>query len=401
VRAARPVLTSTAPIEGRRAVVAAFALHAVVAGSLGPRLPAIKSATSVSDAGLGVALAAYAAGLFLGTRIAAWPLRRFGSRTTLRAVVPMLGLTLMGGALADDLRELAAAVFVMGVASGAVDVAMNANAVVVERRAGRPIMSGIHGAWSAALLCTSVVAAAAAALDLSPAQHFGAIALAVAVGSVPLLHGLLDDRGQMVSAEAPREGTRTPWSAVLPLGVIGFCSFFGEGSAHDWSAVYLRDGLGTTPAVAVLPFTGFAIGMTASRLVADRLVIRFGAVTVARVGGLAAAAGLGFGLVVPAPAASIAGFTLFGAGLAPVVPLVFSRGGNVGGGAPALGWVVTISYVGGMLGPAVIGLAAGAVGLRLALGVVVLLALVIAALARWVGEGPIGPISDLPIEWPG
>jgi MFS family permease len=165
--------------------------------------------------------------------------------------------------------------------------------------------------------------------------------------------------------------------------------------------VYLRDGLGTTPAVAVLPFTGFAIGMTASRLVADRLVIRFGAVTVARVGGLAAAAGLGFGLVVPAPAASIAGFTLLGAGLAPVVPLVFSKGGNVGGGAPALGWVVTISYVGGMLGPAVIGLAAGAVGLRLALGVVILLALVIAALARWVGEGPIGPISDLPVEWPG
>lgn len=249
----------------------------------------------------------------------------------------MLGLTLMGGALAGDLRELTAAFVVMGVASGAVDVAMNANAVVVERRAGRPIMSGIHGAWSAALLGTSVVAAGAAALELSPAPHFGAIALVVAIGSIPLLHRLLDDRGQVVSAEASRDGTRTPLSAVVPLGAIGFCSFLGEGSAHDWSAVYLRDGLGTTPAVAAFPFTGFAIGMTASRLVADRLVIRFGAATVARVGGLAAAAGLGFGLVVPAPVATVAGFTLLGAGLAPVIPLVFSAAGNVGGGARAMG----------------------------------------------------------------
>jgi MFS family permease len=352
----------------------------------------------VSDAGLGAALAGYAVGLFVGTRVAAWPLRRFGSRTTLLAVVPMLGLTLMGSALADDLRELTAALVVMGVASGAVDVAMNANAVVVERRAGRSIMSGIHGAWSAALLATSVVAAGAAALELSPGQHFGAIALAVAVGSFPLLHRLLNDGGQVASAEASRDGTRTPWSAVIPLGAIGFCSFLGEGSAHDWSAVYLRDGLGTTPAVAALPFAGFAIGMTASRLVADRLVIRFGAATVARVCGLAAAAGLGLGLVVTHPVVTVAGFTLLGAALAPVIPLVFSAAGNVGGGARTLGWVVTISYVGGMLGPAVIGVAAGAVGLRLALGVVVLMALVIAALAPWVGASRVGAIGGFPVE---
>ena len=382
-------------------MVAAFALHAVVAGSLGPRLPAIKSATNVSDAGLCVALAGYAVGLFVGTRVAAWPLRRFGSRSTLLAVVPMLGLTLMGSALADDLRELTAALVVLGVASGAVDVAMNANAVVVERRAGRPIMSGIHGAWSAALLGTSVVAAGSAAFELSPAQHFGAIALAVAVGSFPLLHRLLDDRGRVVSAEASRIGTRTPWSAVVPLGALGFCSFLGEGSAHDWSAVYLRDGLGTTPAVAALPFTGFAIGMTASRLVADRLVIRFGAATVARVGGLAAATGLGLGLVVTHPVVTVAGFTVLGAALAPVIPLVFSAAGNVGGGARTLGWVVTISYVGGMLGPAVIGVAAGAVGLQLALGVVVLMALVIAALAPWVGASRVGAIGGFPAGWPG
>jgi fucose permease len=266
-------------------------------------------------------------------------------------------------------------------------------------------MSSIHGVWSCGLLGTSAVAAGAAALGTSPLQHFGLVALALAPASAPVVHGMIDDREDGAPA-SPSGGDRAVrWAAVVPLGVIGFCSFLGEGAMHDWAAVYLRDRLGTSPGTAALGFTGFALGMTVSRFVADDLTTRFGPVAVVRVAGLAAAGGLAMGLLVATPAAAIAGFTVLGASLAPVVPTVFSAAGNVDGvsGATSLGWVVTLSYVGGILGPALIGFTARAAGLRLALGIAALLALVISALAGRVGAArralPVGA-PPVPSEGP-
>jgi fucose permease len=369
-------------LGARGSVVAAFAIHAAISGSLGPRLPAIKARTDVSDAGLGTALVGFAIGLFAGTRLASWPVRRFGSRATLRVGMPLFAASLIGPALADDLASLTLALVVMGIASGLLDVAMNANAVVVERAVGRPIMSGIHGVWSAGLLAASVAAAGAAALGTSPLRQFVIVAAVLAPVSVPLLAGLTPGREEPEPATDP--GARGfPWAQVVPLGVIGFCSFLGEGAMHDWSAVYLREPLGTGQGVAALGFAGFALGMTVSRFLADGLSIRFGPVALVRAGGLVAAAGLALGLLVADPVVAIMGFTVLGAALAPVVPTVFSAAGNLGAGsgAASLGWVVTISYLGGTLGPGLIGFTSRAAGLRAALFVPVALALVIAALA--------------------
>lgn len=260
---------------------------------------------------------------------------------------------------------------------------MNANAVVVERGAGRPIMSGIHGVWSAGLLAASLAAAGAAALDMSPLRQFAIVAAVLAPASFPLLLGLTGDRKEEPAEPVPQPRRTVQWKGVLPLGVIGFCSFLGEGAMHDWSAVYLREPLEAGQAVAALGFAGFALGMTVSRFLADGWSIRFGPVAIVRAGGLVAAGGLAFGLLLPVPAVAIAAFTVFGAALAPVVPTVFSAAGNlgVGSGAASLGWVVTISYLGGTLGPALIGFTSRLTGLRAALLVPVALVLTIAALA--------------------
>jgi MFS family permease len=371
----------------RASIVAAFAVHATVSGSLGPRLPAIKAQAGLSDAALGSALVGFAAGLFVGTRLASWPIRRFGSRATLRIGIPVFAASLIGPALAHDLASLTLALVVMSLAAGLLDVAMNANAVVVERSAGTPIMSGIHGVWSAGLLVASIVAAGSAALGMGPLQQFGVVAAVLVPLSVPLLRGLIGDREDAPTEALVRSRRRVPWTSVLPLGAIGFCSFLGEGAMHDWSALYLREPLGTSQAVAALGFTGFALGMTVSRFLADRWSTRFGPVALVRAGGLVAAVALAVGLLVPQPAVAIAGFTVLGAGLAPVVPTVFSAAGNLGhgSGATALGWVVTISYLGGILGPGLIGFISGSLGLRAALSLPVVLASVIVALAGRVG----------------
>jgi MFS family permease len=379
--------------RARASVVGAFALHAAVAGTLGPRLPAVKEQAGITDGELGVALAVFAVGLFVGTRVVGTLLDRLGTRGVLRGGMPLLGVSLLGPAFAESLPSLAASLFVVGALSGVLDVAMNANAVFVERSYGRPIMSSIHGTWSAGMLVASGGAAAAAALDVSVRLHFGLAALAIALLSAPALGHLA------AAADVPQErvrGARTrgylPARPVLLLGIIGFCSFLGEGAAIDWSAVYVDERLDASRGAAALAFVAFSVGITASRFLVDRIATRLGPVAVVRWGATLAATGLALGLAVPETAAAITGFALLGAGLAPVVPTVFSAAGNMRArsGRTALAVVVTISYLGSILGPALIGLVTSLVGLRAALGIPVLLALVAATLAAQVASAPGG-----------
>ena len=378
--------------RARASVIGAFALHAAVAGTLGPRLPAVKEQAEITDGELGVALAVFAVGLFVGTRIVSPLLDRLGTRGVLRGGMPLLGVSLLGPAFAESLPSLAAALFVVGALSGILDVAMNSNAVVVERSYGRPIMSSIHGTWSAGMLVASGGAAAAAALDVSLRLHFGLAALAIALVSAPALGHLA------AAADAPQQlpAVRTRGyllaRPVLLLGIIGFCSFLGEGAAIDWSAVYVDESLDASRGAAALAFVAFSIGITASRFLVDRIAARLGPVPVVRWGATLAAAGLALGLAVPETGVAIAGFALLGAGLAPVVPTVFSAAGNMRArsGRSALAAVVTISYLGSILGPALIGFVTSVVGLRAALGIPVLLALLAARLAAQVASAPGG-----------
>jgi MFS family permease len=179
---------------------------------------------------------------------------------------------------------------------------------------------------------------------------------------------------------------------VLLLGLIAFSSFAAEGSAADWSAVYVHETVGTGTGVAGLAFAAFSLGMVVARFVADAVAARFGPTAVVRGGGLVAAAGLGLALVAPHPATSVAGYLLFGVGLAPIVPITFSAAGALdrSRSGVALGWVVTIAYVGAVAGPAVIGFTADALSLRSALVFAVLLALTAAVFASTVATAPGG-----------
>jgi MFS family permease len=368
----------------RRSVVASFVLHAVAAGTLGPRLPAIKAQAHVSSSQLGIALAGFAVGLFLGARFAPVPVRRLGTRGVIRYGAPLLGAALVTPALAHGLVALTAGLAFLGAVMGVLDVANNANAVVVERGYSRPVMSSIHGAWSVGLLGSSLLAAGAVALGASLLLHFAVVAVAIAACSVPLLSGLLQsgEGTKDVRVDIPHSRA-LPSVAVLLLGVIGFSSFLGEGAAIDWSAIYAKESLGASATVATFAFVGFSVGMTAARFVADRLTVRLGPVRLVRAAGLVGACGIALAVAVPVTVVAIVGFTAFGLAMAPVVPVTFSAAGNLHEGAEAapLGWVVTISYLGSIVGPAAIGFATHLVSLRAALLIPVILALTISALA--------------------
>jgi len=368
----------------RAAVSAAFLIHSTVSGTWAPRLPAIKESLGLSDGELGTALVGLAIGLVVGTRVAGAPVDRFGSRPVMRVGFPLLAATLLLPGLADSLLALFVSLLVLGLASGALDVAMNAQGIEVERHLGRPILSGLHGLWSVGLGIGAGVAALAAAIDAERLEHFAVVAALLAVASLVFLRGLLPAR-LPEPGEADEQGVSVRWTlALVLLGVIAFCSFVGEGAASDWSAVYMTQELGSSEALGALAFASFAVTMAAARFAADPLRGRLGNVVLARGGSLIAAVGLGLALLVHEPAAAIAGFALLGLGLAPVVPITFSAAGDLDPRATGrlVGRVATLGYVGSVAGPIMIGWLAEATSLRTALGLVVMLALVIAVSAR-------------------
>jgi len=368
----------------RAAVSAAFLIHSTVSGTWAPRLPAIKESLELSDGELGTALVGLAIGLLVGTRLAGAPVDRFGSRPVMRAGFPLLAATLVLPGLANSIVSLFLSLLVVGLVSGALDVAMNAQGIEVERQLGRPILSGLHGLWSIGLGIGAGVAALAAAVDADPLEHFAVVAAVLAVASLVFMRGLLAAQ-RPAQGEPQEERVNVRWTtALVLLGVIAFCSFVGEGSASDWSAVYMTQELSASDVLGAVAFGAFAVTMAIARFAADPLRARLGNVALARGGSLIAAAGLGLGLLVHEPAAAIAGFALLGLGLAPVVPIAFSAAGDLDPRATGrlVGRVATLGYVGSVAGPIMIGWLAEATSLRAALGLVVLLALVIVACAE-------------------
>ena len=364
-------------------MTAAFASHAMLSGLLGPWIPGLKARTGIDASGLGVALMAFAAGLLFGTRLAGPAVRRLGGRTIVRGGLVVMAAGFASLPLAVDLATLAAIFLAIGATAGLVDVAMNIEAVAVERRFGRRVMTAIHGTWSVALFVGAGIASLGIAARIPIGVHLPiAGALIVALGSA-LLRWL--PRGdEAASAVAPSGTVHRPASAsvVALLCLIAAGSFLMEGIAMEWSAVYLREALGARPAVGGLGVVAFSAGMATTRFVGDRLVGRFGQPAVVRAGAGAAVIALGGMLLLPSVPGTIVAFAMVGLGIGPVVPLAFRSAGSVerAGGRSALPAVVTAGYAGSIVGPLIVGFLADRVGLRGAF-VVPLIAVAAAAFA--------------------
>lgn len=376
-----------APRRAHAATALVFFVHGVVIATWVPRIPAIKERLGLTPGSLGVALLGLAVGALLAMQLVGPLLGRFGSRPVTRVAVLANALGLVAPALAWNLASLLVALGLFGISIGLVDTAMNAHGVVVERLRGRPIMAGLHGLWSIGGLAGSVAAGFAARAGWAPLPHFAAAAAVLFVVAAAGTSGLLPAAADRLAAPdpaggTPKRGAAVRWGrAVLLLGLVGFCSFVGEGTAADWSALYLRD-LGASPGAAAAGFAAFSLAMATSRLLGDRLTGRVGPVRLVRAGGLVAAGGLALAVASGRELPAVAGFGLVGIGLAAVVPIAFSAAGNLGGpGGVGIARVASISYLGTLAGPPAIGFAAELLGLRLALGIPLALSLVIALCA--------------------
>jgi MFS family permease len=372
--ASRPVT------RARVAVTVVFAVNGAVFSSLFSRLPAIKADLALSDGQLGLILLLAAIGLLAAQLIAGGTIGRAGARAVMAVAAPVYCAAIALAALAPSGPWLAAVLLVLGAANGMLDVAMNVAAAAVERRLGRPAMSSFHAAFSFGALGGAGLGALAAAAELRPLPHLAlaaALTTCVAGAAILTLPAAVDRELPATGDAAGGEGSPTgrggllalPPRALAALGALAFCVLLAEGSVADWSAIYLREGLGASQALAAAGLAAFSLTMGLGRLAGDRLVARAGPRAIATSGLAIAAAGLGAVAAVDAPTLAIAGFALVGVGLSTVFPLVVSaaaRRAELPPG-PAIAAVASAGYAGFLVGPPAIGLLAELLGLRTAL----------------------------------
>jgi hypothetical protein len=303
---------------------------------------------------------------------------RLSSRRTLTISLLASYAVLLTPALAPTLLLLVLSLFALAVANSVVDVSMNAQGVAVERGYGRPVLSSMHAMHSLGGIIGAGAGALGARLQVDPLLHFVLAAViggAGCIGASRLLLPSWVDAARDASDDAPTTRTQLlewfgGWSGpIAVLGMLAFCVTLADGTALDWSAVYISDGLGggALGAVGLGTFLG---ALTVGRLFGDRLVARFGPVRMFRLGALTAGVGFGSALVIDTPVAGLAGLALLGSGISYALPLTISAGSNLPGekAATAAARVSTLAYFGSFVGPALIGGLASLFSLPVALG---------------------------------
>ncbi|HLJ20021.1 MAG TPA: MFS transporter [Stellaceae bacterium] len=350
----------------RAAVSIAFLLFGVTAGTFLPRLSAVKDNLRLTDGQVGVVFLVFAIGAVISAGAGRAILAR-GSRTPVRAGLFVMCVMLAAQGLAPTFVSLAVAFLVVGLCVGAVDMLLNSQATAIERESGRPMINSFHGFWSLDSIAGSLIAVAAAAAAVSPAVHLTVVGVVLALASIPLVAAVPNTRGASASLLAPGSGRWHIGAAVAVVSALALASVTVEGAGGDWSAIYLRDFGHAPESVAALGFGVLSVAMTAVRFTADRLTALAGLRVVAALGGLVAGLGFLLAIAFPAPASSLAGWALVGAGTAVLFPLAMTSASNIDKRGTALTIATAAGYAGSIVAPPAIGAAADRFGLRLAL----------------------------------
>ena len=378
------------PVRAVGATRLTFLALGTANAAFAPLVPVLRNNLGLDHTALGLLLLCFGIGSVTTMPLAGALIARFGCRRVILAAVAVLMALLPLLPVLSHPAAAAAVLMAFGAGIGTLDVAVNAQALMVAATRSKPVMSGFHALFSAGGLAGALSLGALLAAG-APPLLLGSAVSAVLAGLMALaLPGLIARRS---AAGGP--AFVLPRGRALVLGLLCFIIFMAEGAMMDWSALFLSGYRGFDIAAASLGYAAFSAAMAGGRFAGDGLVRRFGERRVMLAGTLTAAAGLGLTVALTGPtpagqAGALAGFALGGLGAANVVPVLFVAAGRINPAAPgpAVASVVSLGYLGLLTGPAFIGFVAGLTTLPLALALVALLLAAVAGSAPFVTNPP-------------
>lgn len=342
------------------------------------RIPDIKTTLDLGSAELGSILFAVPVGQLLIMPFSGKLVTRFGSHRILIFGSLLYVLSLVNLGLAATVWQLSFALFLFGLFGNLNNIAVNTQGVYTEVLFKKTIMSSFHGMWSFAGFTGALVGLLMLSLQLSPFHHF------LIVGAIVILMVVFNYKFLIKAKEIPKDEKKKlftkPDSALIWLGVIGFCCMASEGVMFDWSGVYFKDVIHAPGPLVILGYTSFMIMMAGGRFFGDGLILKFGRKSVMQISGILISAGLFTSVIFPYIIPSTIAFMFVGLGVSTIVPTLYSIAGKNPTVPPgeALTIVSSVSFLGFLMGPPVIGYIAELSSLRFSFAFIGLFGILIA-----------------------
>lgn len=355
------------------------------------RIPDIKSTLHLSEGLLGSLLFIMPLGQLAAMPFSGKAVTKYSSRTISIISLIIYGISLILLGLATTSYQLAGGLFLFGFVSNYCNIAINTQGVYTQQSFEKPIIGSFHGSWSIAGFFGALIGFLMLSFELSPFQHFIIAFFLVLLIVVSNYKYLLKGQTKQEKVTESYSFWKNPDLNLVWLGIICFCGMASEGIMFDWSGVYFKEVVKAPGALVVLGYTLFMISMASGRFLSDILVAKFGAKKVLITSGLVISAGLYLAVLLPYLISCSIAFILVGLGVSNVIPIIFTIAGNnkkVPTGI-ALTIVTSISFLGFLIGPPVIGFIAELTNLRYSFALIGLFGLLISVLV-----GKLGPFRN-------
>ena len=366
--------------HARLAVNLMFFINGFVHANLATRFPRIQELFKIDNGTLGLVLLATSMGALFAMPFTGWLIIRNGSRKIGIISVFSYCIFIPLIPLLHGLVGLVIVFFVIGVTAGMLDVSMNSQAVMVEQRLRKPIMTSFHALFSIGMVAGAACGSVFIKLQSTLEFHFSIITILSISGALWARYHLIHDKPQE-KQDGP--AFQLPNVAMVSIGVIAFCCMLGEGAMADWSTNYMENISGANKALAPIGLSAFALAMTIGRLFGDSARSKYGDRRLLIACSIVSSFGLSLSMIFIAPYTVITGFFIVGLGLSVIVPIAYSIAGNTKD-LPAgvgLAMVTTVGYSGFLFGPPIIGFLADWQTLRISFVLVLLLFIVMTGLS--------------------
>ncbi|PTV45466.1 MFS transporter [Acinetobacter pittii] len=354
-----------------------------------PLIPFAQQRLNLNHADFGLLLLCMGIGSMIAMPATGALVKRWGCRPLIALALMLLMVLLPSLTMWSSIVTMAVALFIFGSAAGCLGVAINLQAVVVEKHSVRALMSSFHGMCSLGGLTGAMLGTALLAVGLSPLMStLSVVMILLVIGGVAIPSCLTsfeqDEKPHEDTTQAPKKLYR-PDGIILLIGMMCFIAFLSEGAAMDWGGIYLTSKYQLNPAFAGLAYTFFALSMTTGRFAGHILLKQWGEKNIVTYSAIGAAIGMAVIVTAPVWQVVVLGYALLGLGCSNIVPVMFSRVGRQNNmpKAAALSLVSTIAYTGSLSGPALIGLIGEWTGLSTVLTGVAVLLFIIALLNRF------------------
>ena len=334
------------------------------------RIPDIKHSLHLSDADLGTILLAMPFGQLCTMPVSGRLVTQYGSKKILTIAAPIYVLALSNIGLASAPWHLAVFLFLFGIIGNMCNISVNTQGIEAEKLFTKPIMTSFHGAWSIAGFAGALIGLLMINLHIAPYLHFWLVALLIWINVLINYRFLVP--GKPEPAESKRGFFVKPEGDLLQLGIIGFCSMATEGAMFDWSGIYFEEIVMAPQSLVVLGYASFMVMMAAGRFMGDSVIQKIGRKRTLQASGLIISFGMAMSVIFPSVIPATIGFMLVGLGVSSVAPTLYSVAGNnkkVSAGM-ALAMVASVSYLGFLMGPPLIGYISALFSLRYSYAVI-------------------------------